>query len=85
MAGGFVGVDVFFVISGFLITGLMIDEVRRTGRLGLAEFYARRARRILPAAAVVLVFVSLSAFVLMPPLRQADVGQGRPGVRRPIW
>ena len=55
MAGGFVGVDVFFVISGFLITGLLLREHERTGRIGLLPFYARRARRLLPAALVVLI------------------------------
>lgn len=53
--GGFVGVDVFFVISGFLITGLLVRETETTGRLSLAGFYARRAKRLLPAAALVLV------------------------------
>ncbi|MEV0456254.1 acyltransferase family protein [Catellatospora methionotrophica] len=55
LPGGFVGVDVFFVISGFLITGQLVKEIERTGRVSLAGFYARRAKRILPAAAVVLV------------------------------
>lgn len=55
MPGGFVGVDVFFVISGFLITGQLVREVERTGRVSLIRFYARRARRLLPAAALVLV------------------------------
>lgn len=54
--GGYVGVDVFFVISGFLITSLMVREVERTGRLRLAAFWGRRARRLLPASALVLVF-----------------------------
>lgn len=53
--GGFVGVDVFFVISGFLITSLLVREVERRGTVSLLGFYARRARRILPAAAVVIV------------------------------
>jgi peptidoglycan/LPS O-acetylase OafA/YrhL len=75
LAGGFVGVDVFFVISGFLITGLLLDEVRRSGRVSLPDFYARRARRILPAAAVVLVFVAVASRLVMSPLRQMDVAK----------
>ena len=53
--GGFIGVDVFFVISGFLITGLLVSEAERNGRVSLIGFYARRARRILPAATLVIV------------------------------
>ena len=47
---GFIGVDVFFVISGFLITQLLLAEGTRSGRISLVAFYERRARRILPAA-----------------------------------
>ncbi|MER6799713.1 acyltransferase family protein, partial [Amycolatopsis mediterranei] len=54
LPGGFVGVDVFFVISGYLIIGTLTGELRRTGRVGLLTFYARRIRRLLPAATVVL-------------------------------
>ena len=65
--GGFIGVDVFFVISGFLITGLLLREVTSTGHLDLPRFYARRARRLLPAALVVIaVTVALSAVILSP-------------------
>ncbi|TAL46417.1 MAG: acyltransferase, partial [Salinibacterium sp.] len=53
--GGFVGVDVFFVISGYLITSHLLSELRDSGRISFAAFYARRARRILPAATVVLL------------------------------
>src|SRR3546814_18945626 len=53
-AGGFVGVDVFFVISGFLITTLLLAERDRTGSLSLSGFWKRRARRLLPALAVVV-------------------------------
>ncbi len=57
-SGGYVGVDVFFVLSGYLITWLLVDEAERTGTVSLRTFYARRARRLLPAMAVVL-FVTL--------------------------
>ncbi len=64
--GGFVGVDVFFVISGFLITGLLLDEQRR-GELRLIDFWTRRVRRLLPAA-VIVACVTLVAgwFILFP-------------------
>ncbi|HUD68845.1 MAG TPA: acyltransferase [Acidimicrobiales bacterium] len=57
LPGGFVGVDVFFVISGFLITGLLIREHEKRGRISLPGFYARRSRRILPAAMLVVIAV----------------------------
>jgi peptidoglycan/LPS O-acetylase OafA/YrhL len=59
LQGGYIGVDIFFVISGFLITSLLIDEKRRTGAIALRSFWARRARRLLPALAL-LVLVSSS-------------------------
>jgi peptidoglycan/LPS O-acetylase OafA/YrhL len=65
---GFVGVDVFFVLSGFLITGLLIEEREWTGRIGLGRFYARRARRILPAAALVIASTLLVAQLVLSPL-----------------
>ncbi|PZF82251.1 acyltransferase family protein, partial [Jiangella anatolica] len=69
VSGGFVGVDVFFVISGFLITGLILREVESTGRLRLGRFYARRIRRLLPATAVVLAATAALTMLLLPPLR----------------
>ncbi|QMU71116.1 acyltransferase family protein [Streptacidiphilus sp. P02-A3a] len=71
--GGYVGVDVFFVISGYLITGLLLREALATGRVRLAEFYSRRARRLLPSAGLVLAAVSLAALVLIGPLSRTDV------------
>jgi peptidoglycan/LPS O-acetylase OafA/YrhL len=65
MAGGYVGVDVFFVISGFLITGLIVREMEQTGTVGLVRFYARRIRRLLPALVLTLVAAAiLTALVL---------------------
>ncbi|MBA2381379.1 MAG: acyltransferase family protein, partial [Chloroflexi bacterium] len=72
--GGFVGVDVFFVISGFLITGLLLRERERTGGIALLPFYARRARRLLPAAIVVLVVTLVAAMNLVAPLDRPTVG-----------
>jgi peptidoglycan/LPS O-acetylase OafA/YrhL len=72
-SGGFVGVDVFFVISGFLITSLLMREAATKGRISLLGFYARRARRILPAAALVAVVTVLASLVLLPLVRAAEV------------
>jgi peptidoglycan/LPS O-acetylase OafA/YrhL len=71
--GGYVGVDVFFVLSGFLITGLLLRELSSTGRVSLPAFYARRARRLLPAAALVLLVTAVASALLLPPLRMPDV------------
>ena len=68
VGGGFVGVDVFFVLSGFLITGLLVREREERGRVNLAAFYARRARRILPAAVVVIVVTLAASALVLPPL-----------------
>ena len=68
-----VGVDVFFVLSGFFITGLLLREVRQSGTISLQDFYARRARRLLPASALVLVVTVIGAAMFMPPLRVPDV------------
>ena len=64
--GGFIGVDVFFVLSGFLITSLLLDERIRTGHSDLAAFWARRARRLLPAALVMIVTVFLAQSLWQP-------------------
>lgn len=73
-SGGFVGVDVFFVLSGFLITGLLLDERDRSGRISFGDFYARRARRLLPASILVFVATILAAVAMMSPLDLLDLG-----------
>lgn len=72
--GGYVGVDVFLVISGFLITQLLVRELRSTGRLRMRRFYARRARRLLPASATVLVASALLTWAFLPPNRWVSTG-----------
>ena len=71
--GGYIGVDVFYVVSGFLITGLIVRELRATGRVDLLTFYARRARRLLPAALVVVALTVIASAIVLPPLRVPDV------------
>jgi peptidoglycan/LPS O-acetylase OafA/YrhL len=73
VSGGFVGVDVFFVISGFLIGSLVYKEVN-AGTFSIARFYERRAKRILPALFVVLLFVYLVSAVMLNPLEQWKLG-----------
>ncbi|MET0838444.1 MAG: acyltransferase family protein [Marmoricola sp.] len=64
--GGYIGVDVFFVVSGFLITSLLVREVDRTGTVSLTNFWARRIRRLLPAAYVVLIASAIGVVTLVP-------------------
>ncbi|MEV6595227.1 acyltransferase family protein [Actinoplanes sp. NPDC051346] len=71
--GGYVGVDVFFVISGFLITGLLLREARGTGTVSIPRFYARRALRLLPASTVVVVATVAAAALWLPPLRLSAI------------
>ncbi|WP_343710777.1 acyltransferase family protein, partial [Mycobacterium sp.] len=73
VGGGFVGVDVFFVISGFLITGLLWREVSTTDSVGLRRFYGARARRLLPASATVGVITLIASALLLPPLQLRNV------------
>lgn len=66
LPGGFVSLDVFFVISGFLITQLLVEELRTTGRLRLRRFYGRRAKRLLPAPTVVIIVTAFIALFVLP-------------------
>ncbi|WP_237769837.1 acyltransferase, partial [Kytococcus sp. HMSC28H12] len=73
VTGGFAGVDVFFVLSGFLITGQLLKEVDRTGRVDLPAFYGRRAKRLLPAATTVLIVTGLLTWLVLPATRFKEI------------
>ena len=83
LGGGFVGVDVFFVLSGFLITGLLVQEVTSTGTLRFADFYIRRLRRLLPALIVMLLVSALLASLLLAPGEQ--LSQATAGLSAAAW
>ncbi|GAT11599.1 acyltransferase [Mycolicibacterium novocastrense] len=72
-SGGYVGVDVFFVISGFLITRLLLREVSTVGTVRLRRFYGARARRLLPASATVGIVTAIGSALLLPPLQARSV------------
>ena len=72
VTGGFIGVDIFFVLSGFLITSLLLDEIGRTGQLDLGSFWVRRARRLLPAL-LIMVLAVIAARLLFPPDAVSDL------------
>jgi peptidoglycan/LPS O-acetylase OafA/YrhL len=74
-AGGFVGVDVFLVLSGYLITGLLAAEYRATSRINLSRFFARRARRLLPGATLMLVVVTFVAAAILSPQEMELTGR----------
>ena len=77
-AGGFIGVDVFFVLSGYLVTQLLVRDIRGRGRIGFGRFYSRRFRRLLPASFVcLLVIAAVYAAVAAP----AEVIQGLRGIK----
>ena len=82
LSGGFLGVDIFFVLSGFLITDLLVVQYDRLGRLDLKSFWARRARRLLPPLAVMLVVVTAAASVIEPTWPEELYKNVRPVARR---
>jgi peptidoglycan/LPS O-acetylase OafA/YrhL len=75
ISGGFIGVDIFYVISGFLITGLLLKELKTTGRISLKAFYLRRSKRLLPASFLVLFVTAIFAWLVLPPISRGSIGR----------
>ena len=65
-SGGFVGVDIFFVISGYVVSGMLLAELTSTGKLDMYKFYGRRFKRLLPNASYVMLFVLLTGLLIVP-------------------
>ena len=74
-SGGYIGVDIFYVISGYLITGLLLRELENTGTLALKAFYLRRIKRLLPTSFFVLAITAITAWWLYPSTMRADLGR----------
>lgn len=75
LPGGFIGVDIFYVISGYLITGLILREIEKTGRLDLQEFYQRRIKRLLPTSVFVLFVTATVGYFVLPPITRDALGR----------
>jgi len=75
LSGGFIGVDIFYVISGYLITGLLVRELEETGSISFRNFYSRRIKRLLPSSFLVLVSTALLGLLIMPSNMRADLGR----------
>jgi len=75
VSGGFIGVDIFYVISGFLITGLLLKELNAKGKISLKAFYLRRSKRLLPASFLVLFVTALFAWLVLPPISRGSIGR----------
>jgi peptidoglycan/LPS O-acetylase OafA/YrhL len=75
VSGGFIGVDIFYVISGFLITGLLLREIERTGTINFKEFFARRFKRLLPTSFFVLLVTAVASWLLIPATMRSSLGR----------
>ena len=74
-SGGYIGVDIFYVISGYLITGLLLRELENSGTLNLRAFYLRRVKRLLPTSFFLLAITAITAWYLYPATMRADLGR----------
>lgn len=75
LPGGFIGVDIFYVISGYLITGLILREIENTGSLNLSNFYQRRIKRLLPTSVFVLFITAIVSLFVLPAITRDALGR----------
>ena len=75
ISGGFIGVDIFYVISGFLITGLLLREIDRSKTINFKEFYARRFKRLLPTSFFILSVTAIASWILIPGTMRTSLGR----------
>lgn len=75
LPGGYIGVDIFYVISGYLITSLLLRECEKTDGISFARFYLRRIKRLLPASSLVLIITALVSWWVYPSILRADLGR----------
>ncbi|CAB4875692.1 unannotated protein [freshwater metagenome] len=75
VSGGFIGVDIFYVISGFLITGLLVREIDRTGTINFKQFYSRRFKRLLPTSFFILAVTAIVSWLLIPATMRSSLGR----------
>jgi peptidoglycan/LPS O-acetylase OafA/YrhL len=75
ISGGYIGVDIFYVISGYLITGLLLRELELSQRLNFREFYARRAKRLLPSALLVIAVTGIAGWIFLPTTMRESFGK----------
>ena len=75
LRGGYIGVDIFYVISGYLITGLLLRELEKTRTISFKAFYTRRIKRLLPASFFVLITTAIAAWILYPATMRHELGK----------
>lgn len=83
LAAGFIGVDVFFVISGYLITSILVREFSESGRINFPRFYANRLRRLFPALATMLIITSIVAYKVLPATQ--NLAQSKAAAMTSVW